>query len=973
VERDAAAEAAFCRDYLAECERDPARCREAELPPVATVADLAGKNAYDIALRDFLRAKKYRETGWRGDAQWRLSGPYVGELGEGESYGVHPGVRIWYSPAILKWMCGGRQGEPDDGAMIVKEMLDLGSAETFETLGIVAGSACMVIDPAADPQPGSWTVMVRHSGATHDGWYWANPAGSGEGNPRIVDRSAVTAPDAVPATHEPKMSPTGDVFGADGHVASVVTPYSQFGAYCVNCHASASSYSTFVSLENLLGPGLRYRHFSAAAEPPPATAAAVHDDAHDAWGLTRPADPDSVRREFTQMFGDLGPQTYADALPLRLPAQTFDHELAPPKTERAQFLTSDQCVGCHDATVSNDSRPHMIIDAPGKPGGKVNVSPYGEWRSSPMGLAGRDPIFFAQLQSETNHLPAAKDCIEDLCLHCHGAMGQRTLAKDTKRDDAKCKDLFANPPPDGVPFGEPFALDTVTRWQTADDPAGQGARYGGLARDGISCTVCHRITGAALGEERANTGNFVTAVAKEMFGPYADEDIVAKPMENALGYTPKKGEQLTDSALCGSCHNVLLPVFDAGGRVASHRFEGKTLTHRYEQSTNLEWENSVYGPDRAKFQSCQACHMPTSFPGHGELKGMKIANVESSEFAPTTERLGDHEIRLTPRDHYARHALHGINLFLNQMFQQFPLLLGIRQIDYMGSIGKDLQPSLVTSAQSMTHLARNETAEIAIESLAIDAATGMLVADVRVTNKAGHFLPSGVGFRRVFVELVVRDEAGEMLWASGRTNDLGFILDGITDDVLPGEYGDAKASARQPHHATITRGNQAQIYQELTVDSEGALTTNFLRRFREVKDNRLRPEGYDPAFFTDEKRFGSPYVRELAEPIGATRDDPHYTDPDKTGADALTYRVRLSPADAARVTTVTVRLLSQSIPPFYLQQRFADAGQGLAEHDQISRLYYLTSHLRTDEDTPIDGWKVVLVEDCKRASGQPCE
>ena len=30
----------------------------------------------------------------------------------------------------------------------------------------------------------------------------------------------------------------------------------------------------------------------------------------------------------------------------------------------------------------------------------MNVSPFGEWRWSPMGLAGRDPIFYAQLDSE---------------------------------------------------------------------------------------------------------------------------------------------------------------------------------------------------------------------------------------------------------------------------------------------------------------------------------------------------------------------------------------------------------------------------------------------------------------------------------------------------------------------------------------------------------------------------------------------
>jgi hypothetical protein len=31
---------------------------------------------------------------------------------------------------------------------------------------------------------------------------------------------------------------------------------------------------------------------------------------------------------------------------------------------------------------------------------------------------------------------------------------------------------------------------------------------------------------------------------------------------------------------------------------------------------------------------------------------------------------------------------------------------------------------------------------------------------------------------------------------------------------------------------------------------------------------------------------------------------------------------------------------SQSIPPYYLQQRFAEAGVGPAAEDQIRRLYY---------------------------------
>ena len=46
---------------------------------------------------------------------------------------------------------------------------------------------------------------------------------------------------------------------------------------------------------------------------------------------------------------------------------------------------------------------------PTKEGNGVNVSPYTEWRWSPMGLAGRDPIFFAQLESELAYLDEVRD------------------------------------------------------------------------------------------------------------------------------------------------------------------------------------------------------------------------------------------------------------------------------------------------------------------------------------------------------------------------------------------------------------------------------------------------------------------------------------------------------------------------------------------------------------------------------------
>jgi hypothetical protein len=968
-------------DIEAFCKNLPALGEPAKLPPPADIHDLEAKNAYDLALRQFLHDRQYRS--WVADRRWRLTGPYVGDFGQGQSFGVHPAVRIWYSPEIVEWMCSDRKSELPDGAMIVKEMQGIDPA----VLQIDPAAECMEI--AADPatlEPSSWTVMVRHASESHDGWYWANPAdfnpdSGGKvdgGNPPILDRSAVPNQEnlaLVDGQPNPNWFPTGDLFGMGGALATMVTPYSQFGAYCVNCHASAVSHATFASLDNVVGEGLKFRHFAAdeqklagdlresGAEHP----AGQQNRLHAALMLVADWGFSSARAEptpgFVEFFGALGPSSYEDAFALRLPAETFDHRPADADGP-ATFLSSNQCIGCHDATVSNDSTPNMLLSDPVSHR-DVNVSPYGEWRASPMGLAGRDPIFFSQLQSETNRLPAVRECIESTCLHCHGVMGQRQFAVDNPDPNETCSDLFGIEPPAGVPFGKPFALSQVSQWQ------GEDAKYGGLARDGISCTVCHRMSDATFGQEAGYTGNFLTGPADTIFGPYEDDEIVKKPMEHSLGITPKHGAQLQKSELCGSCHNILLPVFDnAGDPLVVGIIDGQKLTHSYEQSTYFEWTNSVYArEDSHAFRSCQDCHMPTTFAGQ-PLTGIEIANIESSEFAPTTERLPDADIALRKRDRFARHSLHGLNLFLNQMFQQFPELLGIRQIDYMGSILPGTTPALVTGEHSIVEMAREQTAKVELSSLSIAPDSGQVEAEVVVENLAGHFLPSGVGFRRVFIEFVVEGEDGELLWASGRTNALGIIVEGTGEAVLATEYGRPDSTEFQPHYELIERQDQVQIYQELVKDSDGVLTTSFLRRALPVKDNRLRPKGFNVALF---RKDPSPYVRLMAEELEhlPSYADPDYRDPARAGRDVLRYSFVLAPAQAQQISRITVRLFAQSIPPSYLQQRFADAEHG-PDRSEIERLYWLTSHLDVGAESPIADWKLFLTGDCRTAAGERC-
>ncbi|MEW6268480.1 MAG: hypothetical protein AB1689_04190 [Thermodesulfobacteriota bacterium] len=399
---------------------------------------------------------------------------------------------------------------------------------------------------------------------------------------------------------------------------------------------------------------------------------------------------------------------------------------------------------------------------------------------------------------------------------------------------------------------------------------------------------------------------------------------------------------------------------------------GERLGASYEQSTHLEWLNSDSGRPGEGFRSCQDCHMPTTYRGtHLEFA---IANSESgTRNPPTTNRLPDDEIDPTPRDRYSRHALHGLNVFLNQMFQQFPLLLGFQQIDFMSEQPSPIDPPappfssaypmqlpLFTGFRSMLDMARGETALVEVDDVRRES--GELQARVTVRNQTGHYLPTAVGFRRTFVELLVLDAQDEVLWASGRTNELGFLVDGTTDRVLESEQPLRFPLAPvQPHYQTITSSDQVQIYQELIRDSDGLLTTSFLRRVDTIKDNRIRPKGYDPQLFA---RSSSPYIQELAVLHGAEAQDPHYFDPRLTGSDVIEYRVPLDPATLARADRVQATLYYQSIPPFYLQDRFADASAGPAHGDDIRRLYYMTSHFNVDGaidrsgEPVLRGWKL---------------
>src|SRR5215510_2104272 len=73
---------------------------------------------FQAQLKTFLTGGKYRDLKWCEDKKLRDTGPFV----NGVSYGVHPTVKIYYSPAVIDWLIkkDSKKLIPD-GAMIVKE------------------------------------------------------------------------------------------------------------------------------------------------------------------------------------------------------------------------------------------------------------------------------------------------------------------------------------------------------------------------------------------------------------------------------------------------------------------------------------------------------------------------------------------------------------------------------------------------------------------------------------------------------------------------------------------------------------------------------------------------------------------------------------------------------------------------------------------------------------------------------------
>ncbi|HWW76283.1 MAG TPA: hypothetical protein VNZ44_12855, partial [Pyrinomonadaceae bacterium] len=486
--------------------------------------------AFQKVLSDYVRQGCYKrpESGWKADNQIRDTGPFVPSNSAdppagGASLGTHGAVRVYYSPEVWKWMTGSRKdGDIPDRAAIIKEMYPNPAQQKVDHDEYPCPNAP---NPNGNYLKG-YAIMVKDRKGSWDGWFWSDGC------------------------------PTIEYSGY---------PNAGFGLYCVNCHASAKAELTYSASRNVTGSPLVFNQtmqpFNVGQKSAPARLRAAgvapgvaltqqqDEEVHEKRGLGGRAREES-RVDLVKHAGRA-----AVTVPKKFVSEWYDTALQNPQGQKARmFITSNQCFGCHDATQNNALIPNMVfpqVYPTPAPSGQteldMNVSPYGEWRSSMMGLSGRDPVFFAQLETEFNLHPELKEQIVNTCLSCHGVMGQRQITMDKKG---------------------PFRLEYLDRF--GQQPF---AEYGALARDGVSCAVCHHISAEGLGTPATYTGKFNLGKPDEIFGQF--KEVATLPMKNALGLTPLKTKenQIRSAGLCGSCHTVILPVLDVGQKYPPDVFE----------------------------------------------------------------------------------------------------------------------------------------------------------------------------------------------------------------------------------------------------------------------------------------------------------------------------------------------------------------------------------------------------------------
>lgn len=367
------------------------------------------------------------------------------------------------------------------------------------------------------------------------------------------------------------------------------------------------------------------------------------------------------------------------------------------------------------------------------PAAQQNFMPSPTWSGSMKANATRDPLFWAALDVANHDVPG----VGDYCLRCHTPSGW--LAGRVHKT--------GNP---GQPFIEGQNGCSLQGGFSEPD-------FGGNDFSGITCNVCHRADPVGPHGELARRENAnlwindalsCETVNGSFFGPCRKGPYDYPPSSTPPPHGWEKSHFLGSSEFCGSCHNVTTPITSEGPLRTLILADGSDTGIPYPiERTFSEWRASAYADvilangfgDAPRLiergQSCQGCHMRNS----------EDPAARACTIGGYPNRSGDLPV----------HEFVGANSWIPRILRDIYPLLGREQA---------FNRTIAWAEEMLTQ----RSAELTLTLGEPPPDAGVLEARVRVTNKAGHKLPTGYAEgRRMWIHVQARDADGTLFWESG--------------------------------------------------------------------------------------------------------------------------------------------------------------------------------------------------------------
>lgn len=317
--------------------------------------------------------------------------------------------------------------------------------------------------------------------------------------------------------------------------------------------------------------------------------------------------------------------------------------------------------------------------------GSCHTTQYQGWKGSMHSNSFKDPIFQAEWALAEKELGGN---ISKLCAGCHAPPG---MLSDAIKFDEK--------------LGEHGGFSTT-----------------GVANDGVSCDVCHTISGTSFQNSSViehGNGSYVSSPGKIKRGPLKN----AKSPYHETAYSG----QHTKSSFCANCHNIFNPI---------NQFP---LERTYD-----EWKYSVYAQNNVQCQDCHMVPVETAIRVADELKpARKLANHGLGGKAAIGAQ--------TEREIIHGHAFVGGNSVITAKLGD----------------PDSYEKSLIAKKRLRS------AAELTIKINKVKNQGALHNLTVKVTNKrAGHHMPTSLTFiRELWLHVQVTDQNNKLIFESGAIDD----------------------------------------------------------------------------------------------------------------------------------------------------------------------------------------------------------